>query len=197
MVTEDRALVRSQRSEVRGRKDKRQRSEIKRLRIKALFCRWYTAEEPGGVSRINAGDGNILGNDCPSSDHNLIADCYRENSSICADAYTIAKLGWAPKLWLSSRPACDKQIVDEHRAVRNEAILPDCNQLADERVGLNATPLANDRPFLYLHKWPNEAAISNRAAIQIDRLHHRDVFTERYIDNPCVTDFWLCHKGLA
>ena len=52
-------------------------------------------------------------------------------------------------------------------------------------------------PFLYLYEWPDEAAISNCAPIEIDRLHDRDVFTKRYIDNPCMPDFWLCHKDLA
>jgi hypothetical protein len=154
-------------------------------------------KETCGVSHINAGDSDIPGNNCPGSDHNLIADCYRENSSVCSDTYKIAKFAWAPKLWPSSGTACDKQIVDEHGAMRNEAILPDRNQFANERMGLNATPLADDRPFLYLHKWPDEAAISNRATIQIDRLYNSDILAERDIDDRGITDFWLRHDSVA
>jgi hypothetical protein len=121
-------------------------------------------KETCGVSRINAGDSNIPGNNCPGSDHNLIADCYRENSSVCADTYTIAKFSWAPKVWLPGRATFADQVVNEHCAVRNEAILPDRNQFAnrnefaDERVGLNATPLTDSYASLYVNEGSNEAA---------------------------------------
>ena len=51
--------------------------------------------------------------------------------------------------------------------------------------------------LLYLYKWPDEAAVSNRASIEIDRLHDRDVFTKLNIHNSCMTDLWLCQRGLA
>jgi hypothetical protein len=110
-----------------------------------------------GVSCINAGDSNIPGNNCPGSGHNLIADCYRENSSVCADTYTIAKFSWAPKVWLPGRATFAEQVVNEHCAVRNEAILPDRNQFADELVGLNATPLTDSYASLYVNEGSNEA----------------------------------------
>ena len=50
--------------------------------------------------------------------------------------------------------------------------------------------------LLYLYEWTNEAAVSNRAPIEIDRLYDSDVFTKLNIDNSCVTDLWLCQKGL-
>jgi hypothetical protein len=62
---------------------------------------------------------------------------------------------------------------------------------------LNPAPFADLYSLLYLHKRPNEGPITNSAPIQIDWLHDRDVFTKRYIDNPCMPDFWLCHEGLA
>jgi hypothetical protein len=41
---------------------------------------------------------------------------------------------------------------------------------------------------LYLDEWPNEAAISNRAPIEIDRLHDSDVSTKLNIDNSSMPD---------
>jgi hypothetical protein len=64
-------------------------------------------------------------------------------------------------------------------------------------VRLNPAPFADLYALLYLHKRPNEATISNRAPIEIDRLHNLHVFTECYIDNCCIADFWLCHEGLG
>jgi len=61
---------------------------------------------------------------------------------------------------------------------------------------LNPASLADIYALLYLYKWPDEAAVSNRAPIEINRLYHDDVFTKLNIDNPCATDLWLCQKGL-
>jgi hypothetical protein len=62
---------------------------------------------------------------------------------------------------------------------------------------LDPASLSDSHSLLDLYEWADEAAISNCASIKIDRLHDRDVFTKRYVDNPCMADFWLCHKGLA
>ena len=68
--------------------------------------------------------------------------------------------------------------------MRYEALVAERYEFTDECVRLNPASLADSHSLLYLHKWPDEAAISNRAPIKIDRLDHRNVFTERYIDNP-------------
>jgi len=62
---------------------------------------------------------------------------------------------------------------------------------------LNPALLADIYSLLYLYKWPYKGTITNSAPIEIDWLHHRDVLTECYIDNPCMPNFWLCHKGVA
>jgi hypothetical protein len=64
-------------------------------------------------------------------------------------------------------------------------------------VRLNPASLPDSYSLLYLYKGPNEATISDRASIEIDRLHHRHVFTERYIGNRCMADFWLRHDSVA
>ena len=62
-------------------------------------------KKAGGIARVNAGDVNVLGNNCAGSDDHLIADRYREDGGICSDTYTIAKFCRSPELWLSGRSA--------------------------------------------------------------------------------------------
>jgi len=162
-----------------------------------LRTRLKFAKKTRGIADVEAGYCDVLGNNSARADDCMIANRDRKDGGVRPNTYMITKLGWPPKLWLSSRATFAEQVVNEHGAMRNEAILPDRNQFADERVGLNATPLADDRPFLYLHKWPDEAAISNRATIQIDRLHHRDIFSESDIDDRGITDFWRPHNTVT
>jgi len=77
-----------------------------------------------------------------------------------------------------------KKIINEHRAVRNEAVVSDRYELTNKRVRLNPAPFANLYSLLYLYKRPDEGTIANRASIEVDRLDDRDVFTKRYIDDP-------------
>ena len=70
--------------------------------------------------------------------------------------------------------------------MRNEAVIPDGDQLTDEGVRLNTAPLTYLCSFLYLDEWPDEALISNRATIEINWLHDGDVLTKLNIDNPRV-----------
>jgi len=109
----------------------------------------------------------------------------------------IAKFGRPPKLWFSGRATLAEQVVNKHGAMRNEAIVSNRYELADERVGLNSAPLADICSLLYLYKWPYKCSITNCAPIEIDWLHHRDVLAEYYIDNPCMPNFWLHHKRVA
>ena len=81
--------------------------------------------------------------------------------------------------------------------MRDEAIVANCHKIADEGVGLNPATFAYRGPFLYLHEWANKAVISNRAPVEIDRLHDVDVLAELNIDNPRLLDFGHLHTGLA
>ena len=116
---------------------------------------------------------------------------------MCSHAHAIAKSSRSPELRVFGGSAGTEQVVDKHRAMRNEAVIANGDELTDECVRLNPASLADIHSLLYLYKWPDEAAISNRAPIEINRLHHGDVFTKGYIDNPCVTDFWPCHEPVA
>jgi hypothetical protein len=82
-------------------------------------------------------------------------------------------------------------------SVGDEAVIPDHHELTDERVRLNPASLTDIYSLLYFNEGSDEAILSNRATMEIDGLHNRDVFTERDIDYTCMLDFWLCHEGLA
>jgi hypothetical protein len=62
---------------------------------------------------------------------------------------------------------------------------------------LNPAPLTDSYALLYLDEGSNEAAISDDATIQIDRLHHSDIFSESDVDNRGITDFWFPHGSVA
>ena len=81
--------------------------------------------------------------------------------------------------------------------MRDEAVVVNSDEFTDERVRLNPASLADSHSLLDLYKRTDEAAISNCASIEIDRLHNRGVFTECHINNPCMPDFWPFHEALA
>jgi hypothetical protein len=62
----------------------------------------------------------------------MITNRNREYSGIRSDTYTIAKLGFVPKATFLRRSSCNEWVIDKHRPMRNEAIIPDRDELADE-----------------------------------------------------------------
>ena len=145
-----------------------------------------------GVADIEAGFGDVLGNDCASADDCSVTDRDREHRSIRSNAHTIAKLCGSPQVPFLSRAAGIKAIIDKHRPVRNEAIIPDRDQIADKRVRLNPASLADGCSVLYLNEWSNEAAIPNRATVEIDRLYDGHILTELNVNYSSLPDLRLC-----
>lgn len=68
--------------------------------------------------------------------------------------------------------------------MRDETVVPNRNQLAYERVGLNPAPLTDDCSLLDLNERPDEAIIADVAAVQVGRLDDRHIRAEPYIDEP-------------
>src|SRR6266436_4961712 len=116
------------------------------------------AKKTRRVTDIEAGYRDVLGNNGACADDDMIANRNREDGGVCPDTYMITKFRCSPQLPFRRRPSANKRIIDEHGAVRNEAI------------------------------------ISDRAPIKTDRPHHCDVFTEGYIDNPCLLQPGLDHR---
>ncbi len=145
--------------------------------------RLKSPKQPRGVTYVDARFSDIFGYDRAGADDRAIADPDWEDGSVCPDAHAIAKFGLAPEAPFRCRSPGNEGIVDKHRPMRNEAIIPDGDQLTDEGVRLNTAALTYLRCFLYLDKRPDEAAISNRATIEIDRLYDDDVLTKLNVDN--------------
>jgi len=67
--------------------------------------------------------------------------------------------------------------------MRNEAIVPDRDEVTDECVRLNSAPLTDRSALLYLDKGANEAVVAYGAPVEVDGLHHGHVPPELNIDN--------------
>jgi hypothetical protein len=91
-----------------------------------------SAKKTRGVASVDARYGDVLGDNRAGADDDTITNCNREYSGIRSDTYTIAKLGLTPEATFLCRSANHKGIINKHRAVRNEAIVPNRNELADE-----------------------------------------------------------------
>ena len=78
----------------------------------------------------------------------------------------------------------------------DKAIVANRDKLTNERVRLNSATLTNRRSLLDFNEWTDEAAISNCAAVEIDRLYDGHVFTKLDIDNSGMPDFGPRQAGL-
>jgi hypothetical protein len=153
-------------------------------------------KQPRGITYVEAGFSDIFGYDRAGPDDRAVADPDWEDGSVCPDAHAIAKSGVAPEPPFLCRAAGNEGIIDKHRPMRNEAIVPDGDQLTDEGVRLNTAALAYPNRFLYFDERTDKAAISNRATIDIHWLDDDDVLTKLNIDNPSTPDFRLRQGGL-
>src|SRR5438093_1194369 len=118
-----------------------------------------------GITDIEAGYCDVLGNNSARANDSMIANRDGKDGGVRPNTYMITKLGWPPQLPFRRRPPANKRIIDEHGAVRNEAIVPDRNQFADERVRLNPAPLTDSYVALYLDEGSYEAAVPNNTTI--------------------------------
>ncbi len=81
--------------------------------------------------------------------------------------------------------------------MRDEAVLSDCHELADEGVALHSRARADAHSLLDLDERADEYAISKSAAIEIDGFDHGDVVTELDVDNARLQPFRLSHEAGA
>jgi hypothetical protein len=96
----------------------------------------------------------------------------------------IAKFGRSPKFRFSRRATIAEQVVNEHGAMRNEAVVANGDEVADERVGLNPAPLADGCTLLYLNERSDESFIADFTAIQVCRFYYGHIRAEPYVDDP-------------
>ena len=102
---------------------------------------------------------------------------------------SIADLRRSPEVALTlGRTSLCKEIINEHRAMRDKTVVSDRHKLTNKRVGLNAAPFPDDDVALDLDKWPDKAVLADRAAIEVHRLDDRDPFAKGHIDDACLSD---------
>jgi hypothetical protein len=79
--------------------------------------------------------------------------------------------------------------------MRNETVIANSHQLANECMRLNPAPFANLGPSLDLNKRTYKALVPNLTAIKIHRLDNSYVFAKLDIDNADTTKFWVIYQG--
>ena len=144
-------------------------------------------QQARGVTSVETRFGDILCYNCARPNDCSVTDHHGKDGGIGTDTYVIAKLCCPPELRFFGRPTGGEQIINEHRTVRNKAIVTDGYQVTDEGVRLNPAAFADSCTLLYLNEWANEAVIANFAAVEIDRLYDSYILTKVNIDDSDMT----------
>jgi len=156
-----------------------------------------TTQEARGVARINARFGNVPGHHCTGPNDHMVADRHREDGRIGPHTDVTANFCGPPKLpFPLARTANREEIVDEHRAVRNEAIIANRHHIANEGMGLDPAAFSHHGSALDFNKRADEAIVANDATIEINGLNDGDLFAERDVHHPSMLNFWFSHKLL-
>src|ERR1700726_2691069 len=135
------------------------------------------AQQAGRVAYINTRLVNIFGYHGRRPDNHAVANRDGQNRRICPNADAVTNLRRPPKIAPSlCRPSLRKKIINEHRAVRNETVIPDQYELTDKRMRLNAASLSDDDAPLDFDKGPDEAILANGAAVKVYGLNDGDPF---------------------
>jgi hypothetical protein len=91
-----------------------------------------SAKKTRGVASVDARYGNVLRHNRAGPDDYAVADPDWKDGSIGPDAHAIAEFGLAPEAPFVRGAAGNEGIVDKHCPMRNEAIIPDGDELTDE-----------------------------------------------------------------
>ena len=76
----------------------------------------------------------IFGHDRAGPYDHVVTNRNWQNSGICSNANMITNLVGRQSPVFPGRATDAKQVVNEHRAMGNETVVPDSNQLADKSV---------------------------------------------------------------
>jgi hypothetical protein len=68
--------------------------------------------------------------------------------------------------------------------VRNEAVVTDRDEFADERMRLNPASLADGYSLLYFNERSDEGILANVTAIQVCGLYNGHIRAELYVNEP-------------
>jgi hypothetical protein len=123
-------------------------------------------QQTSRVTRVDARPRNIFRNYGSGPDNYTIADRNRQHSCVRPYANLVADRRRPPEIRSALSRASDrKQIVDEHGAVRDKAILPNRDKLTNESVRLDAASLPDNDSTLDLDKWSNKTTLADNTTI--------------------------------
>src|SRR4030095_3831968 len=106
------------------------------------------------------------------SHYDRVTDRNRQDRRVRSDADAVANLCPLPEFLVSAgRTATCKKVVDEHRSVRNETIVANHDQLANEGVRLDPRPFSYPHPLLNFDKRSDKGFIINFTSVKVDRLN--------------------------
>ena len=75
----------------------------------------------------------------------------------------------------------------------NETVVTNGDEVANERVRLDATPCADRRATLNLHERADKRPCTDPTSVQVHRPDHAHAFTEIDVDNVSVEESWPDH----
>ena len=152
-----------------------------------------SAQQSCRIASIYPRLGYGFGYNRTGSNDNPITNGDWQYGCVCADAHVVSQSGASPKFALTAgRLAYGKQIVDEHRAMRNETIIPNSDEFTDKRVRLNSTALSDRDVALNFDERTNKTVVPDFASIQVDGLDDSDVLPKYNIANSDRPQFWRC-----
>jgi len=157
-----------------------------------------TPQEPRRVADVDARFGDVFRHHGAGADDDVVADGDGQDRGVCADAHAIADPRGAPQVLAAlSRAACGKHIVHEHNTMRDETVISDRHELADEGMRLNLRAAPNRYAFLYFDKRAYKAVIANGTPVDIRWRNDLDIPSEKRVDYCRVEDQGRVHDGLA
>ena len=142
------------------------------------------AQEPRGIARVDARLGDVFGNNGAGTNDDAVANRDRHNRGVGSDADVVSDHSCAPEFALPfGGSALLEGVVDKHGAVGNETIVADRDQFADEGVRLDPATPADGDVRLNLDEGPDKTAITEGAAVKINRLDDGNVRPKRDVDD--------------
>jgi hypothetical protein len=118
------------------------------------------------VTRVNARLRNIFRNHGSGSNNYAIADCNGQNGRVRPNADPVSNFRRLPEIGPAfCRAPGRKEIIYEHGAMRDEAVISNSYELTDKYVRLDATSFPDNDTTLDLDKWSDQAAFTDDATI--------------------------------
>jgi len=151
----------------------------------------------GGIPGVDAGLENIFCDDGSSADYDVVGNTNWEDSRVRTDRYMISNDRRLPLAFIAARGmARGKRVIDEHHAMRNEAMISDLDQFADEYVRLDLTKITYSHSLLDFDERTDARVVADKTIVEIDGLDDDDILAENDIADSALFHDRLWNHGL-